>query len=81
MNSAIFFALTFQYKWRYKFSDTELATMIQESLSLKMIQLFLTALILFYSQHSLGLEKDEEIEMRSQFSTQIAHFLVCVVIH
>ena len=62
MNSAIFFALTFEYKWRYKFSDEELSTMIQESMALKMIQFFLTALILFFSSHSLDLPIEEEIE-------------------
>jgi hypothetical protein len=55
----MFFALTFEYKWRYKLSDSELSTLVQESLGLKMIQFFLTALILIFSSNMLDLSPEE----------------------
>jgi hypothetical protein len=37
MNSATFFALTFEYKWKYKFSDQDLSDLFKECFGLFMI--------------------------------------------
>ena len=69
MNSSIFFALTFEYKWRYKLSDYELSTIAQESMGLMMIQLALTLLIMSFSSLSPDLSIVEKIEKRASFQT------------
>lgn len=48
MNSATFFAMTFEYKWKYKYSDQDLSDLFKECSMLLMLQLLLSLLILVY---------------------------------
>ena len=79
MNSATFFAMTFEYKWKYKYSDQDLSDLFKECFMLLMLQLLLTFLILLYSGYSV--ESGKENLETAKFEVQAAYFLVNVVIH
>jgi hypothetical protein len=79
MNSATFFAMTFEYKWKYKYSDQDLSDLFKECFMLLMLQLLLTFLILLYSGNSV--ESGKENLETAKFEVQAAYFLVNVVIH
>jgi hypothetical protein len=79
MNSATFFAMTFEYKWKYKYSDQDLSDLFKECFMLLMLQLLLTFLILIFSGNSV--ESGKENLATAKFEVQGAYFLVNVVIH
>lgn len=79
MSSAAFFAMTFEYKWKYKFSDQDLSDLFKECYMLLMIQVLLTLLILFYSENAADSGRGHL--MNAKFEIQAAYFLVNVVVH
>jgi hypothetical protein len=79
MNSATFFAMTFEYKWKYKYSDQDLSDLFKECFMLIMMQLLLTILIVVYSGNRV--ESGKENLANAKFEVQAAYFLVNIVIH
>ena len=71
--------MTFEYKWKYKYSDQDLSDLFKECFMLLMLQLLLTFLILLYSGNSV--ESGKENLETAKFEVQAAYFLVNVVIH
>ena len=81
MNSCTFFALTFEYKWKYKYSDKDLSDLFKESIMIMTLQVVLSVLIVFYSG-SLNTGFDKQGKLQSaKFEIQAAYFLVNLVIH
>jgi hypothetical protein len=80
MNSATFFAMTYEYKWKYKFSDQDLSDLFKECFMLFMIQILLTIMIYVYGGNSVQTGKENNYE-NAKFEVQAAYFLVNIVIH
>ena len=79
MNSATFFAMTFEYKWKYKYSDQDLSDLFKECFMLLMLQLLLTLLILIYSGNTVTTGRGDLAN--AKFEVQAAYFMVNVVVH
>lgn len=81
-NSATFFSLTFEYKWRYSYSNDELAGFLMEAFSLMALQLMIASAVMIYGT---GQEKTdgtgEVIDQLSNFSIQISYMMVNIAIH
>ena len=76
--TATFFALTNEYKWKYKFTDAEISSFLTESYAILFLQMLLTFMIVFQND---GKKKNAVSAGEIDFYVTGAQLIANIVLH